>query len=163
MKVIVRRAGSLDAADLACLLNEIAKDTVRTAQTHDISKAEVLEWLYKASGHSARQVAETETGRILGFQSIEPHEDLPPEACDIATFVRTGQSGLGIGSRLFAETLRAARELGYRWINATLHADNTGGLAYYQSRGFELYICEASQTLSNTTHFDRVRMRFDLD
>ena len=61
------------------------------------------------------------------------------DAAEIATFTKIGKTGLGIGSALFRATEKAARGLGYTWINANIRADNAGGLAYYQSRGFEDY------------------------
>jgi ribosomal protein S18 acetylase RimI-like enzyme len=87
---------------------------------------------------------------------------LPPEACDIASFVKLGQTGLGIGTLLFDASRQAAKDLGYDWINATIRADNSGGLAYYQSRGFETYARHGNQQLANGTIVDKVSKRYDL-
>ncbi len=84
-------------------------------------------------------MVEDEAGIVMGFQWIAPHDGLPPEAVDIATFARVGRTQIGIGSALFRATEAAARQMGYRWINANIRADNEGGLIYYQSRGFETY------------------------
>jgi GNAT superfamily N-acetyltransferase len=111
---------------------------------------------------SAWHVAEDDTGNILGFQFLEPHPDLPPEACDIASFVRLGKTGLGVGSKLFEASRLAAKSLGYQWINATIRADNGGGLAYYQSRGFEDYAHHPQQRLGNGALVDKVSKRYDL-
>jgi GNAT superfamily N-acetyltransferase len=108
-------------------------------------------------------VAETDRGDIVGFQWIGPHPDLSQHACDIATFVRRGQTGLGIGSRLFTATDEAARQLGYGWINAEIRADNLGGRVYYQSRGFRISGHRAGVRLGDGTWVDKVQMRFDLD
>ena len=97
-------------------------------------------------------IAEDERGEALGFQAIGPRKTLPPEACDIATFTRSGKAQLGIGSALFSATEKKAKALGYHWINATILNQNTGGQAYYQSRGFEPY--------KHTS--ERVFMRFPL-
>lgn len=45
----------------------------------------------------------------------------------------------GVGSALFPATRAAAEELGLEFINATIRADNVGGLAYYAKLGFQLY------------------------
>ena len=95
-----------------------------------------------APARSRWLVAEGEAGEILGLQWIEPHAGLPDEAANIATFVLPGRQQLGIGSALFAATERAARDVGYVWINATIRADNEGGLVYYQSRGFRVWTRE---------------------
>jgi len=135
--ITVRRAGSLDARDMAELLAAIVRKGGTTAYQRLVPRDTILQWMQRDPDRSAWHVAEEDSGQILGFQFVEPHRDLPPEACDIASFVRLGQTGLGTGSKLFEASRQAAKELGYRWINGTIHADNEDGLAYYQSRGFE--------------------------
>jgi len=160
--ITVRRAGSLDAADMAALLDAIIQKGGTTAHTGPVSRETLLEWMAHDPEKSAWHVAEDETGRVLGFQFVEPYPDLPPEACDVATFVRLGETGLGIGSRLFDASKAAARTLGYAWINATIRADNAGGLAYYQSRGFETYAHHPDQRLANGMIVDKISKRYDL-
>ncbi|MEM9575648.1 MAG: GNAT family N-acetyltransferase [Pseudomonadota bacterium] len=159
----IRKAGDLDTREMADLLNAIIRKGGTTAFTEEITGDTIKAWFRQAPDQSVWHVAESDSGDILGFQSIEPHRDLPPEACDIATFVQIGQTGLGVGSRLFEASRRAARDLGYKWINATIRADNTGGLAYYQSRGFETYAHHPDQRLTNGMIVAKVSKRFDLD
>lgn len=158
----VRRAGTLDIRPMADLLNAIIRKGGTTAFTSEITGDTILEWFDYAPGRSVWHVAEDDQGTLLGFQSIEPHDKLPAEACDIATFVAVGQTGLGIGSKLFEATRAAAVRLGYTWINATIRADNEGGLAYYQSRGFEDYARHPNVALANGQVVDRVSKRYDL-
>lgn len=160
--ITVRRAGGLDAREMAELLDAIVKQGGTTAHTGKITRETILSWMARAPDRSAWHVAEDETGRILGFQFLEPYPDLPPEACDIATFVRIGQTGLGIGSKLFDASRQAAFDLGYHWINATIRADNDGGLIYYQSRGFETYARHPNQRLPDGSLVDRVSKRYEL-
>ena len=103
-----------------------------------------------------------EIEKVVGFQWIEPNPKLPAEAVDIATFVQIGQTGLGIGSKLFDETAKAARSLGYVWINATIRADNEGGLTYYQSRGFRDWAFDEGVQLDSGQVVDRVSKRYDI-
>ncbi|MFK7744983.1 MAG: N-acetyltransferase family protein [Roseobacter sp.] len=158
----IRRAVPLDARAMAHLLNAIIRKGGTTAYTDQITDETIKAWFAKAPHQSVWHVAENETGALLGFQSIEPHLKLPPEACDIATFVKVGQTGLGIGSKLFDASSAAAFKMGYSWINATIRADNTGGLAYYQSRGFETYAMHENQQLSDGTIVGKVSKRYDL-
>ena len=158
----VRKAGTLDARPMAELLNAIIAKGGTTAFTDPITPDTILGWMTTNADHSAWLIAENDEGTLLGYQSIEPHKRLAPAACDIATFVQIAQTGLGIGSKLFAATTREAKRLGYRWINATIRADNTGGLAYYQSRGFEDYARHPNIRLGNGMIVDRVSKRFDL-
>ncbi len=98
----------------------------------------------------------------MGFQWISTHPDWPTEACDIATFVQVGRTGLGIGSALFSATSDAANQLGYVWINATIRADNTGGLTYYQSRGFRDWHYDEEVALASGQIVDKISKRYDV-
>jgi GNAT superfamily N-acetyltransferase len=156
----VRRATALDTGAMTRLLNPIIETGGTTAKTNPVTPAEILAW-FRIPG-TVWHVAE-HAGEIVGFQWIEPHDALPVEALDIATFVQQGRTGLGIGSALFAATEPAARDLGYRWINATIRADNSVGLAYYQSRGFRVWKRIEGDRLADGQVVDRVCTRFDLD
>lgn len=160
--ITVRRAGDLDARDMAELLDAIIRKGGTTAHQGPVSRDSILQWMQRDPDRSAWLVAEDETGVILGFQFLQPHPDLPREACDIASFVRLGQTGLGVGSKLFEASRKAARRLGYDWINATIRADNKSGLAYYQSRGFENYAHHPDQELSDGQRVDKISKRYDL-
>lgn len=160
--IIVRVAGQMDARPMADLLNTIIRKGGTTAFTEEVTADTLINWFATAPDQSVWHVAEDSDGTLLGFQSIEPRSKLPADACDIATFVQVGQTGLGIGSKLFDATCKAAVGLGYRWINATIRADNTGGLAYYQSRGFEDYARHPDVQLGTGEYVDRISKRFNL-
>jgi len=161
-KVHVRRGTPLDLTGTVRLLNEIVEAGGITAMTRPLDAATLGAWMQAEAGRAAWHVAES-AGEVMGFQWIGPSPALPPEACEIATFVRVGQTGIGIGSRLFEATKRASRRLGYGWIDAEIRADNAGGLTYYQSRGFRRHAMREGVRLEDGTVVDKVRMRFDLD
>lgn len=140
---IVRPAHPIDAAPMAALLNAIIEEGGTTAIEGPVAAEILRDWM---AGDDAWHVADLE-GELLGFQWIGARDHLPPEACDIATFVAPGRHGLGIGSRLFEATENAARSRGYAWINATIRRVNTGGQAYYRSRGFEIWREEPERIL----------------
>jgi len=158
----IRRAGALDAGPMSELLNAIIEKGGTTAFTTPVTRDRMLGWMSGTAGRAAWHLAEDEDGACLGYQLIEPHRELPPEACDVATFVRMGKTGLGVGSALFEHSRAAAKSLGYAWINATIRADNSGGLAYYQSRGFETYAHHPDQHLENGLIVDKLSKRFNL-
>lgn len=163
MAVLVRRASLADARQMTELLNQIITAGGTTAITSSVSPASISDWMSSYPDQSVWHVAENEIGIVLGFQLLEPHPDLSPEAADIATFVRIGSVQLGIGSALFSATRISAVQLGYVWINATIRADNSGGLSYYQSRGFRTYHVEENVALANGVLVGKVSKRFDLD
>ena len=158
----VVRAGKLHCGDMADILNELVADGTTTALAEPVSRLDIDGWMRRAPERSAWHVAEDADGHIVGFQWIEPADYLPEEAAEIATFARMGKTGLGIGSALFEATRRAARELGYTWINANIRADNAGGLSYYQSRGFEDYGQKTGVRLTDGRVVDKVLKRYDL-
>ena len=150
----------MDAANISALLAEIIAKGGTTAIVQPVSGEDIKDWMTTAN--AVWHVAENDRGTLLGFQWIEPHPDLPEDATDIASFVRIGQTGLGIGSALFEATKTAARKLGYRKIDAIIRADNAGGLAYYQSRGFETIRHLADTELEDGTRIDKIWKRFEL-
>ncbi len=158
----IRKPGTFDTRDMAELLNEIIAEGGTTAHTNPVTADDITQWITATPDQSAWHVAVNETEQVVGFQWIEPHPDLPPEAADISTFVRVGQTGHGIGSALFTATTEAARALGYKWINANIRADNEGGLIYYQSRGFEDYGTLKDYRMANGQLVDKRLKRFDL-
>lgn len=163
MTVSVRKATAFDSRDMASLLNAIIAEGGTTALVRPVTGEDLAEWMASNADASAWHVAVLENGDIVGFQWIAPASYLPTEAADIATFVKIGQTGLGIGSALFKATSTAARRLGYGWINANIRADNEGGLIYYQSRGFRDYGRIEGHKMANGHHVDKTLKRFDLD
>ena len=158
----VRQATTLDAASMAQLLNAIIEKGGTTALTRPVTAADIKDRMAAQSDRSAWQVAVDDSETVVGFQWIAPHVKLPPEACDIASFVQIGRTGLGIGSALFDATRKAAARLGYDWINATIRADNAGGLTYYQSRGFRDWAFDEGVTLDSGQVVNKISKRFDL-
>lgn len=160
--ITICRAGQLHLGEMAAILDEIIAKGGMTAMSGTVTEDEIGQWMARNRTCSAWHVAEDEAGRVFGFQWIEPAEYLPPQAAEIATFARIGHTGLGIGSALFEATRRAAKALGYAWINANIRADNESGLTYYQSRGFEDYGRLPAAKMGDGTWVDKILKRYDL-
>lgn len=160
--ITVRPAAALDAPDMARLLNEIIAIGGTTAMTRPVTATDMRDRMAANPGQSAWHVAFDDKDTLCGFQWIGPHPDLPDEACDVATFVQTGRTQMGIGSALFNATAKAAEDLGYVWINATIRADNTGGLTYYQSRGFRDWHFDEGVALESGQIVDKISKRYDI-
>lgn len=158
----VRPAIPLDAPSMAALLNAIIEEGGTTALTTKVSGNDLADWMAGNEGRAAWHVAVDEAEQVVGFQWIESASYLPPEAAEIATFVQMGQTGLGIGSKLFEATRKAAKDIGYVWINANIRADNEGGLIYYQSRGFQDYGRIDGYKMANGQIVEKILKRYDL-
>lgn len=150
----------MDARALANLLNENAVQKEATAPAQKISPSDLIEEM--RIPNAAWHIAEDDKGRAQGFQWIAPHPDLPADTAEIASFVRLGGAGLEVGSSLFKVTCNAARSLKYSAIYAIIRADNTGGLAYYQSRGFETVKLINGIELDSGPIIDKVWKRYAL-
>lgn len=159
--IIIRRAGDMDCRAIADLLNEVIEIGGTTAYTTAVT-SQYIQTKMRSEARNAWHLAEDAAGELLGFQWIAEADYLPNEAAEIATFARVGKTGLGIGSKLFKATKKAAQALGYSWINANIRADNTGGQIYYQSRGFENYGGQKGIQLADGTVVDKVLKRYDL-
>jgi L-amino acid N-acyltransferase YncA len=158
----IRTAHGLDARDMAAILSRLIAKGGTTAMTDAVDAAVIRDWMARGGARAAWHVAEDAKGALQGFQWIEPHDALPSEAAAIATFVDDGRQGLGVGSGLFRATQKAARALGYGWVSAAIRADNAGGLAYYQSRGFEDWGRRSGVRLGDGQVVDQVLKRFNL-
>lgn len=155
-------AGALHAREMADILNAIIKKGGTTAYTRELTASDLKARMAANPERSVWHIAETTEGEVVGFQWITSADYLPDEAAEIATFVKLGKVGLGIGSALFKKTKTAARQMGYRWINANIRADNESGLTYYRSRGFEQYATQPNIRLDSGQIVDKTLNRYDL-
>lgn len=155
----IRKATPSDATELAGLLNEIIRAGGTTALETELSPDEFDDWFITGQYALACHVAEAD-GMLYGFQSLSLFGAPPPGWADIATFARIAPKRKGVGTALFAATLRQARDLGLNAINATIRADNVSGLAYYDKMGFETYHRVKQVPLADGTPVDRVKKRY---
>ncbi|WP_434713966.1 GNAT family N-acetyltransferase (plasmid) [Rhizobium sp. YTUHZ045] len=158
----IRRAASADAEELCSLLNELILAGGTTALETPLTAAEFADWFIDGEFPLICHVAEHDRS-LAGFQSLSLFGDPPKGYADIATFARMNPKISGVGSALFPATLAAAEELGLEFINATIRADNVGGLAYYTKMGFEPYDRLIQVPLLDGTPVDRIKKRFRVD
>lgn len=164
-QIKLRPATSADADTLAALLNQIIKTGGTTAHLNPFDAPRMLNH-YIAPPLAIRCFVAEVGGTIAGFQALEwsdpnwPGPDsLPADWALIASFVDADFQGRGIGKALFTKTLAAAQSAGARCIDATIRADNQGGLAFYTSLGFTDYSRLRDIPLSDGTLLDRIRKK----
>lgn len=158
----IRPAAAADLPQMAALLNAIIRTGGTTAIETPLDEAALAAWFLDPPGAVCCHVALDAAGRVLGFQSVGANPDLPPGTGDMASFVAEGLTGRGIGSALFAATRAAARGAGLTALNATIRADNTGGLAYYARLGFADHAVSRAVPLADGTPVDRIHKRLAL-
>lgn len=148
MGLSVREATLEDANQMAELLNAIIEIGGTTAYLDPVTPRYIANKMTNSGPRASWHVAD-EDGAVLGFQWAAPHDQLPEDAADIASFVRVGAVGKGIGSRLFEATCAKTRALGYIWLNASIRSDNASGLTYYTKMGFTDWKIDPEAALSD--------------
>ncbi|MBY0519174.1 MAG: GNAT family N-acetyltransferase [Sphingomonas sp.] len=157
----VRPVSTADAPELADLLNAIiARGGTTALQTPFSPEALDHTYLTGPDVHCCFVAVDRAAGRIEGFQTLGRYPGLPDDVGDIGTFARVDGAQRGVGSALFAATRAAARALGLSALNATIRADNVGGLGFYTKQGFVDHDVLARVALEDGTRVDRVRKRY---
>jgi L-amino acid N-acyltransferase YncA len=159
---LVRPICREDAPELAELINEIIGQGGTTAFEVPFTAEGLAEQYLTGPNLTSAVVAlDVGSGRPEGFQILGDFgAPLPRGWTDIGTYVRPSGKQRGIGSTLFAATRERARELGLIAINATIRADNHGGLTFYAKLGFEDYAVQRAIPLADGTRVDRIRKRY---
>lgn len=156
----VRTAQEGDAAGLCELLNEIIRIGGTTAIETELDPGEFQRYFIAGPDCLSCLVAEARDGVLLGFQFLGRHSELPGDCGDIATFARQNPKVAGVGTALFAATLKIAEKRDLRTINATIRADSTAGLAYYSKMGFQDHSVTPGVPLRSGKPVDRVSKRY---
>lgn len=162
MTLTTRPARPEDTAPMCALLNAIIARGGTTAHQVPFTPEGIASHYMTAPEAVSCVVAEID-GRIVGFQVLGLAPGYLPEGWgEIGTFVAEGMQGKGVGKALFAATQAAARAAGLRHIDATIRADNFGGLAFYSGLGFRDYRIWRHVPLTDGRPVDRHSKRFDL-
>lgn len=153
--ISVRVATPEDAPAMKAVIDPIIARGGSTAYETPM-EVEYLAGKTRAPGFA--HVAVDEGGRVIGFQWIAL-DAADPGLALIASFVALDAAQGGVGSALFPRTEAMARARGCREIDATIRADNVGGLAYYSRMGFVDHSVARGVPLSDGTPVDRISKR----
>ncbi len=165
MDLLIRKAAPADAAAMAALINPIIEKGGTTAYETPFTPVSMDE-TYVTSRDVISCVLAEDQGELLGFQGLfhpDAHNGLPAGWGSIATFADIRSTGRGVGRKLFAATVDAARDAGVQTIDATIRSDNDSGLGFYERMGFRNYDRIVGVPLNDGTLVDRIRKRFDLE
>ncbi|MBB4183581.1 GNAT family N-acetyltransferase [Sinorhizobium terangae] len=151
----VRPAHADDIPTLRAFLNEIIRIGGTTAHETPFTDESFAAHFLTCPGFVSCYVAEDADGRACAFQGLERWAGLPDGWVDIGTFARPHAKVRGAGMALFTATKAYARAAGFQAINATIRADNIGGLAYYGKMGFIDYKVDKAVPLQDGRPVDR--------
>jgi L-amino acid N-acyltransferase YncA len=156
----VRPATPGDIAALCDLLNVIIRIGGTTAIEQPLTEVQFDEYFVGGAACLCCLVAEDPDRGVVGFQVLGRHADLPGDWADIGTFAKAVPKMPGVGTALFAATRTRAAELGVVALNATIRADNVGGLAYYEKMGFRTYRTLEGVKLRDGRPVDRILKKY---
>lgn len=159
---LTRPSSADDAPPLAQILNAIIRAGGTTGYETPFSTEDFRDYFLIGPEVLAAHTVTDAGHEAIGFQTLLYHPDLPPNWADIATFTRRNDPVPGAGQALFAATCASAKALGLSHINATIRADNAGGLNFYRRLGFEPYGMTPEVPLRDGTPVDRLHHRYAL-
>lgn len=136
----IRPAAPTDAGDMAEVQNAIYRAGLRSTPVD----VEQIRKRYLDQTYGIACTVAEQDGRVIGFQSLKrAWPDNPYDVAEgwgiIGTHIHPDAGRGGLGRKLFAESLAAAKAAGLQHIDATIGADNEAGLAYYAAMGFVPY------------------------
>lgn len=144
-RIVIREGVAADASATAALLAPIVAAGIHTAIEGPVDEATQRAFIESLPARALFLVAEERAPgappRVVGMQDVLPASDQDATSGDagaISTFVALDRHRRGIAARLFTETYRRARALGYRRLVAVVRADNAAGLRAYRGQGFRL-------------------------
>lgn len=144
ISVVIRPVEIEDAAGIAAILNPIIAARAYTVIDSQVSVEDERAFIRRFPSRGVFLVAIDEPGgAVVGFQDVAPFDDSTyTHAFDhvgvIGTYVDLSRRRQGIGGRLFAATLEAARAKGYEKLFSYVRADNEAGLNAYVKQGFRV-------------------------
>ena len=141
MEITIRHVKETDAAVIVALLNPIIAAGTYTAMTETFSAADQLDFIRNFPQRGIYHIAlDGEHQNALGIQDVMPisTSNVFRHVGEISTFVALDAHRHGVGQSLCRATFKAAKELGYLKLRATVRGDNPRAQAFYQSQGFEL-------------------------
>jgi phosphinothricin acetyltransferase len=133
----IRGASPRDVPAIARIYNQGIEDRVATLETERRTDDERRQWL---AGRGARHpvlVAERD-GDVVAWASLNAFNPRPAYAhvADLSIYVERAWRGRGVGRRLLAALIEAARALGYHKVVLAAFPTNVAGLTLYGAAGF---------------------------
>lgn len=138
--ITIRRATGADTEGVVAVLQKIASERVYSAIDEPWTVPQERGYLDSLSPREAVHVATTESGEIIGFQSLDlwaPTIRSMAHVCQVGTFLLPEWRRHGVGTALLRTALQFARDAGYSKIVIQVRASNRSAQAFYRRLGFQ--------------------------
>ena len=132
------RPATTDDAEVICrVYNQGIEDRLATLETELRTPGERREWLAARGPRHPVLVAVAE-GAVVGWGSLNRFNPRPAydHVADLSVYVERAWRGRGVGRRLLATLVDAARGLGYHKMVLAAFPFNAAGVALYERLGF---------------------------
>lgn len=134
----VRAALPADADAIAVIYNQGIEDRVATFETEKHDGEERRRWLREHDQRHPVIVAESATGKVVGWASISP---LSPRSCysgvgEFSVYVRRDSRGAGVGVKLLESLIERATALGYWKLIGRIFSFNEASRHLSKRHGF---------------------------
>jgi phosphinothricin acetyltransferase len=151
--IMIRPATLEDVPAILEIYNEAVLNTTASYDYEPASLGARTQWFmdHERDGYPVF-VALNEACRVVGWASLSRYHARPGYrfTTENSVYVAADQRGRGIGRRLLAESIEAAKRKGLHAIIAAIDADNQASLRLHESFGFE-----------KVGHFKRVGYKFN--
>ncbi|MBI1733683.1 MAG: N-acetyltransferase [Candidatus Rokubacteria bacterium] len=134
----IRLATAEDADAICRIYNQGIEDRVATLETELRTLDERRQWLAGRSPRHPVIVAQTASGDIVGWGSLNVFNARPAYrfVADFSVYVDREYRGKGVGRVLLARLIELGREHGYHKLVLSAFPFNTGGMTLYDRLGF---------------------------
>ena len=159
MTYSIRTVREADAASIIEILNPIILAGIYSIMDKPFGVADQIEFIRGFPARGVYHIAvEAESQKALGIQDVMPSSssDIFKHVGEISTFVALDAHHQGIGRSLSQATFKAAKELGFLKLRATVRGDNPQALSFYQSQGFELIGVAQKQAFLHGRYVDEI-------
>jgi phosphinothricin acetyltransferase len=133
-----RPAAATDAPAICRIYNQGIEDRLATLETELRTPAERAEWLAARSPRHPVIVAETPSGEVVGWGSLNVFNARAAyrHVADFSVYVERGWRGKGVGQVLLQRLVELGREHGFHKLVLSAFAFNAAGMALYTRHGF---------------------------
>jgi len=133
----VRPATPSDCPEIARIYNDVILNTTATFDTEPKSLEDRREW-FAAHGPDRPVLVAVEGGEAVGWAAASDWSDRPAYSptAEVAVYVDAAHRGKGVGSRLLAELIEAARAAGVHVLLAQIVEGNEVSVGLHERQGF---------------------------
>jgi len=162
MDFSIRKVREEDAEAIIELLNPIILAGKYTAMDEPFSVDDQLDFIRGFPERGIYHAAvSNDDQKILGVQDVMPisaGSNVFKHVGEISTFVSLTAHGNGIGRSLGEATFKAAKELAFLKISATVRADNPQAVSFYLSQGFKIIGTAQKHAFLQGKYIDEILM-----